>query len=149
MNAEKPLKAKSIRLELRVPCDIRFRPVLAAISDRMALYLGFSRSEAAEFVKTIIQVTDVALDHRVATEYTSLDLTFATNDEEIEIRVRYLCEREDQPVTDRPGIERFLSGRGDAQSPLAIIQRTMEQVEFGFDEGVEFCALRKKLPEEQ
>ena len=92
--------------------------------------------------------TNGVLDHREASEYTILDVTFATNDEEMEIRVRYLCEGENGDAADRPRIERLLSLRGDAEAPLDLIQRVIARVEFGRDNGVEFCALRKPLPEE-
>ena len=76
-------------------------------------------------------------------------MTFATGQEEIEIRVRYLCEgREDQEVR-QPGIEHLLSRRRDAEAPLDIIQRVMRRVEYGRDGGVEYCTLSERLPEEQ
>ena len=148
MDEGKPLDAKSIRLELTVPCDTRFRPVLMGICERMVAYVGFAGAEAAELAETIAHATDGVLDHDEAPEYTSLDVTFATNDAEIEIRVRYLCEEENGHAPDRPGIERLLSRRRDSEAPLDLIQRVMPRVEFGRDNGVEFCTLSKPLPEE-
>ena len=148
MGEEKPLDAKSMRLELKVPYDTRFRPVLAGICERMAAHLGFTGAEATELAETIAHTTDGVLDHDEAPDYTSLDVTFATNDAEIEIRVRYLCEGENSHATDRPGIERLLSRRRNDEAPLDLIQRVMRCVEFGRDNGVEFCTLSKRLPEE-
>lgn len=149
MGEDKPLDTKAVRLELTVPCDTRFRPVLSSICERMAEYVGYPQLEATELAATIVHATDGVLDHEEAAEYTSLDVTFATGQEEIEIRVRYRCEgREGQPAK-QPGIEHLLSRRRDAEAPLDIIQRVMRRVEFGRDGGVEYCTLSKRLPEEQ
>ena len=40
MGEGKQLDAKAVRLELTVPCDTRFRPVLSTICERMAEYVG-------------------------------------------------------------------------------------------------------------
>ena len=149
MGKGKPLDAKSMRLELKVPCDTRFRPVLAGICERMAAHVAFAGAEAAELAETIAHATDGVLDHDKPPDYTSLDVTFATNDAEIEISVRYLCEGENSYATDRPGIERLLSRRRNDEGPLNLIQRVMRRVEFGRDNGVEFCTLSKPLQEEQ
>ena len=149
MGEDNPLDTKAVRLELKVPCDSRFRPVLSTICERMAEYVGYPHCDATELADTIVHATDGVLDHEEAAEYTSLDVTFATGQEEIEIRVRYLCEGGVDPQAQQPGIERLLSRRRDAEAPLDIIQRVMRRVEFGREGGIEFCALSKPLPEER
>ena len=149
MGEERPRDAKSIRLVLRVPCDTRFRPVLTLMCERMAAYVGLSGVDAAELSQAVTHATDGVLDHREAPEYTSLDVTFATTDDEIEIRVCYLCNTEDGSSADRPGIEHLLGSRRDAESPLDLIRRVMQRVEFGRSNDVEFCTLSKPLPEAQ
>ena len=109
---------------------------------------GLPERRPPSWLKRSRYATDGVLDHDEAPEYTSLDVMFATNDAEIEIRVRYLCEGENGHATDRPRIERLLSRRRDGETPLDLIQRVMPRVEFGRDNGVEFCTLSKPLPEE-
>ena len=45
------------------------------------------------------------------------------------------------------GIERVLSRPRGGDVPLKILHRVMRRVEIGLDDGVEFCALSKALPD--
>ena len=148
MGDDKPLDPKSIRMDLTVPCDERFRKVLTIISERMAEYVGYAKPEAEELATTIVLATDGVLEHAEAPNYSSVEVTFATSEEEIEVRLRYLRENGATDARDRPDIERLLSRRRDNEAPLDLIQRAVKRVEFGREDGVEFCALTKVLPEE-
>ena len=92
MDDERPLDPNSIRLDLTVPCDTRFRPVLVTISERMAEYLGFSGSKANALAASIAEDVDGVLDHHEAPTYSSVEVTFATTDTEIVIQCHYLSE---------------------------------------------------------
>ena len=148
MTEDRPLDPKSIRMDLTVPCDERFRKVLTIISARMAEYVGYAKAEAEELATTIVHATDGVLDHVEAPDYSSVEVTFATSEEEIEVRLRYLREEGGTTALDRSDIERMLSHRRDDEAPLDVIQRAVTRVEFGRENGVEFCALTKALPEE-
>ena len=147
MADEKPLDDRSIRLEFTVPCDARFRPVLSLMCERMARYVGYRDPEAAELAATVARAAEGVLTHEEAPEYRSLDITILTKEHEIEFRVRYLG----QHLSGRSGgsIERLLSRRHGDDVPLEVMQRVMRRVEFGLDNGVEFCALSQSLPEER
>ena len=147
MADEKPLDTRSIRLEVTVPCDERFRPVLCVLCERMARYVGYSDSDATRLASSVVHATDGVLEHEEAPEYTSLDVTIATNETEIEFRVRYLREGSDD-ASDGVGIERLLGRQRHDGIPLDLIRSTAQRVEFGQDSGVEFCALTMALPEE-
>ena len=141
---EKLDDSKAIRLELSVPCDARFRQVLAAMSEKMASYVGYAANEATEVAEILTRATDGVCRAEGGAAYTAFDVTFATSDETMEIQVRYICA-EAHPAGQ--GIEHLLSQGGDQDAPLALMQRSMHTVEFGHDEGVEFCTLTKLLPE--
>ena len=145
MTDDKPLDTRSIRLELTVPCDERFRSVLSLMCERMARYVGYQGTEAAELAATVACAADSVLTHEEAPPYSSLDLTILTSESEIEFRVRYLGEK----LPDAGAIERLLSHRRGDEVPLEVMQRVMRRVEFGMDDGVEFCALSQALPEER
>lgn len=144
---DKPLDPRSIRLEMTVPCDERFRTVLSSLCERMARYVGYSETQAAELASSVVHATDGVLAHEEAPEYTSLGVTVATSETEIEFRVHY---RRDGADGARPlvGIERLLGRQRGNDVPIDLIHRVMERVEFGQDNGVEFCALAMTLPDE-
>ena len=146
MTDDKPLDTRSIRLELTVPCDERFRSVLSLMCERMARYVGYCGTEAAELAATVARAADSVLTHEEAPPYSSLDLRILTSESEIEFRVRYLGEK---LPDDGGAIERLLSHRCGDEVPLEVMQRVMRRVEFGLDDGVEFCALSQALPEER
>ena len=132
---------------MTVPCDERFRTVLSSLCERMARYVGYSESEASGLASSVVHATDGVLEHEEAPGYTSLDVTIATSETEIEFRVHYKRDGADEalPVV---GIERLLSRQRGSDAPLDIIRRVMQRVEFGQRDGVEFCALTTMLPEE-
>jgi hypothetical protein len=146
MTEDKPLDTRSIRLELTVPCDERFRSVLSLMCERMAQYVGYGGAEAAELAATVARAGDSVLAHDEAPPYVSLGLRILTSETEIEFRVQYLG---DKSPGDGGEIERLLSRRCGEEVPLEVMQRVMRRVEFGLDDGVEFCALSQALPEER
>jgi hypothetical protein len=144
---DKPRDTRSIRLEITVPCDERFRTVLSSLFERMARYVGYSETRASELASSVVHATDGVLEHEEAPEYTSLGVTVATSETEIEFRVHYKRGGADgaHPVV---GIERWLGRQRGSDAPIDVIRRVIERVEFGQDDGVEFCALAMTLPEE-
>ena len=144
MSDDKPLDSRSIRLELSVPCDQRFRPLLSLMCERMARYVGYRDREATELAAAVVRAADGVLASEDAPAYHSMDLTILTSESEIEFRVRYLREN---PAVESGAIERLLSRPQGDDVPLDLMQRVMRRVEFGLDEGVEFCALSQALPE--
>ena len=144
---DKPLDTRSIRLEMTVPCDERFRTVLSSLCERMARCVGYSESEASGLASSVVHATDGVLEHEEAPQYTSLDVTIATSESEIEFRVHYKRDGASGAVPV-VGIERLLGRQRGNDVPIDIIRRVMERVEFGQNDGVEFCALTMTLPEE-
>ena len=139
---------KAIRLELSVPCDARFRQVLGAMSQKMASYVGYAEREATEVADMLVRAADGVFHAEGPSVYTTLDVTFATSDEEMEIRVRYVCA-DATGDANGPGIEHLLRQRGDGDAPLDVMQRVMRTVEFRRDNGVEICTLTKLLPDSE
>jgi hypothetical protein len=92
MDDEKPLDPKSIRLDLTVPCDARFRPVRTIISERMAEYLEFPESEARALAASLLDEANEILERDEAPPYNCVEVTFATSDTEIAIQLHCLCE---------------------------------------------------------
>lgn len=148
MADDKPLDTRSIRLELTVPCDERFRTVLSLLCERMGRYVGYSESEARTLASSVVHATDGVLEHDAAPEYTSLDVTIATSETEIEFRVQYQRDGADD-AAPAVGVEHLLGRQRGSEVPLDVIRRAVQRVEFGQDHGVEFCALTMALPERE
>ena len=142
MADETPLDARNIRLELTLPCDERFRPVLRVICHRIIRYVGYPEPQAAEIASAVVHATDGVLEHQESPEYTSLAVTVATSTRDIEFRIRYLCGVSDTG----PGVESLLSQRRGSEVPLDAMRRVMRGVEFGSSDGVEYCVLNQLLP---
>lgn len=138
---------KAIRLELSIPCDARFRQVLAAMSEKMAAYVGYAEADATEVADTVLHATEGVFGDDEPATYTTVDVTFATSDREMEIRLRYVCAEADPGRKDESEIERRLTRRHKGDAPLDVMQRVMRSVEFGRDNGAEFCSLTKLLPD--
>ena len=147
MVQEDPLNTGSLRLEIAIPCDDRFRPVLSLLCERMARYIGYPDADASELAQTVVHATDGVLTHENAPPYDSLDVTILTTDRDIEFHVRYLRDATDAS-TPAPGIRHLLSLSTGSEAPLDILRRVMRRVDFGQTEGIEYCTLTKALPDE-
>ncbi len=147
MTDDRPLDTQAFRLEFTIPCDDRFRPVLGVLCEHMVRYVGYSQTEAAEVAAAVVHATDGVLVPSERPAYKDLDVTFATSESEIEFRVRYL-RGQGEPSGEAPSIAHLLGERSGDEAPLDAIHRVMGRVEFGQDDGVEFCTLTKSLPEE-
>ena len=44
---DKPLDTRRMSIELTVPCDDRFRPIVSVVCQRVAKYVGYPEAEAA------------------------------------------------------------------------------------------------------
>ena len=136
----------AVRLELTVPCDPRFRDLLESVSRRMAAYIGYADADAEAIAGAVMQATGGLLGGAAPAAYASLDLTFATSAREMEILLRYVRRGRKAPP-DAPGVEHVLRRAGGGAA-LDALQRTMERVELGRRDGIEFCRLTKLLPED-
>ena len=147
VSEDEPLDTSAIRLDVTVPSDARFRPMLDAIASKTVAYLGYVAGDAAAVMGVVEHVTTGVLQHAGGVPYTSLALSFATGAGEMVIRVRYLVETTDAPAATGGGIEQILREPGDNGAPIDEIRRVMTRVEFGHDDGAEYCALAKTLPD--
>ena len=145
MTDETPLDTRNIRLELTVPCDARFRPVLSIMCQRIVRYIGYAEAQATDIAAAVVHATDGVLEHEESPEYTSLAVTIATTSRDIEFRIRYIGDANETG----PGIQSLLSYPRGTEAPLDAMRRVMRGVEFGSDDGVEYCVLNQALPDEQ
>ena len=135
-------------MELTIPCDDRFRPVLSLLCQRMSRYVGYSGTEAEEVAAAVVHATDGVLVHGASQTYKDLDVTIATSESDHSV-LRPLPVWPRGAVRRRPRVvAHLLSEHSGDEAPLDAIHRVMSRVEFGKVDGVEFCTLSKSLPEE-
>ena len=138
----------SLSLDVTVPCEARYLPLLRRLAQRTVEYIGYHESLCEEVVQTI----DHAV-HRVfepdEKAYTDIELRLATTDNCMCVRVRYLgaTVRGEGPTA----IEQLLSQPDGDEVPLEQLRRTMKTVVLGREsgaDGADFCELTRELPED-
>ena len=147
-DAENQAPMSSLSLDVTVPCEARYLPLLRRLAQRTVEYLGYHESLCEEVVQTI--------DHAVQgvfepgdTAYTDVELRLATTETSMCVRVRYLGApaRAEGPTA----IEQLLSRPDGDDVPLERLRRTMKTVVLGREsgaDGADFCELTRELPED-
>ena len=135
----------SLRLDVTLPCQVRYLPVLRQLTVRTVEYLGYHeaiRDEVAQAIDlTVAGVFDVDGTYR------DVEVTLATTETDMLVRVRYLgrLDAGDDPVR----IEQLLSQSDGDEPPMARLERVMKTVVVGREAGhdaVDYCELTKALP---
>ena len=140
--------SETVRFGLTVPTDWRFHEIVRAFSVRIAAYLGFAVGEAEAIGQIVEQVIEGVTEHAFAgAPQERVHVSIARGRGEMEIRVQY---REPSGKGSGAGsghVERWLLRQRDGNVPLELMRRVMARVEFGREEGTEFCRLTRPLPD--
>ena len=147
-DAEGQAPMSSLSLDVTVPCEARYLPILRQLAQRTVDYLGYRESLRDEMVRSIEHAMHgvFATDERV---YTDIELKLATTADEILVRIRYLGAVRGDGVT---AIEQLLSrpdGPDGDVVPLDQLRRAMKTVVLGRESGAagaDFCELTRELP---
>ncbi len=147
-DAEIQAPMSSLCLDVTVPCEARYLPILRRLAQRTVEYIGYHESLCEEVVQTI--------DHAVhgvfepdENAYTDIELRLATTETSMLVRIRYLGApaRGDGPTA----IEQLLSRPDGDEAPLDRLRRGMKTVMLGRESGADnadFCELTRELPED-
>ena len=138
--------AASIGLNVTLPCEARYLPVLRRLAEQTADHLGYRAPHRDEVVRAIEQAVLRVFESGDAA-YTHVELRVAASGRNMQIRVRYLGA---PPRDGAPAIERLLSRSGPDGVPLEQLRRSMRTVVLGRgpeDDGADFCELTRALPE--
>ena len=140
--------SETVRFGLTVPTDRRFHEMVRAFSVRVAAYLGYADGEAEAIGQIVERVIEGVTEHALAGgPHERVHVSVARGGSEMEIRVQY---REPSGKGSGAGsghVERWLLGQRDGDVPLERMRRVMARVEFGREDGTEFCRLTRPLPE--
>ena len=70
------MSASGLPMQLRVPSDARFRPILLTMARRVAESVGFSAADAAAFGQELADRAAAAAREPSVTETTPIEVTF-------------------------------------------------------------------------
>ncbi len=138
--------AASIGLNVTLPCEARYLPILRRLAERTADHLGYRTSHRDDVAGAIEQAV-VGVFKPGDNAYTHVELRMAASGRSMRVRIRYLgapLQRDGAPV-----IERLLSRPGPDGVPIERLRRSMGTVVLGrgSDDGADFCELTRALPE--
>ncbi len=140
--------SETVRFGLTVPTDRRFFETVRVFSVRVAAYLGYADGDAEAIGQIVERVIEGVTEHAFAgAPHEHVHVSVARGGSEMEIRVQYR-----EPSGKRSGagsshVERWLLKQRDGDVPLELMRRVMARVEFGREDGTEFCRLTRPLPD--
>ena len=140
--------SETVRFGLTVPTDRRFHEMVRAFSVGVALRLGYADGDAEAIGRIVEQVIEGVTGHAFAgAPQDRVHVSVARGGNEMEIRVQY---REPSGKGSGAGsgqVERWLLRQHDGAVPVELMRRVMARVEFGREDGTEFCRLTRPLPD--
>lgn len=137
----------SMRFDVKVSCDERFRPLVEQLVSRVVAYVGYEGSDATDVAGVVERAIGGARSCMAGTPDASLDVRFMIGETEMKIRIG--CQPAPGAGQRAGGValDRALSeGRGGDAAPLDLIRRVMTRVEFDREDGRDVCTLAKALP---
>lgn len=147
-DAEIQAPMSSLSLDVTVPCEARYLPILRQLAQRTVAYIGYHESLCEEVVQTIEYAVHGVFETKEHA-YTDIEIRLATTETSMLVRIRYLGApaRGDGPTA----IEQLLSRPDGDDVPLDRLRRAMTTVVLGREagaDGADFCELTRALPED-
>jgi hypothetical protein len=147
-DAEIQIPMPALGLDVTVPCEAHYLPVLRQVAVRAVEYIGYHESLRDEVVETIGQAMHGVFGTN-ENAYTDIELQLATTEQVMVIRIRYLGGPE--LGAGPSAIERLLSQPDGDDAPLERLRRAMKTVVLGRESGAsgaDYCELTRTLPED-
>ena len=115
---------------------------------RVAAYLGYADGDAEAIGQIVERLIEGVTEHAFAgAPHERVHVSVATGGSEMEIRVRYREPSGQGSGAGSGHVERCLLRQRDGNVPLELMRRVMARVEFGREDGTEFCRLTRPLPD--
>ncbi len=145
MSDEPEAQMSSLRLDVTMPCQARYLPMLRQLAVRTVDYLGYHEAVRDEVAQTI----DLALAGMFGAEgvYRDVEVQLATTETDMLVRIRYLGASGHGDSSAR--IAHYLSESDSGEPLIARLERVMKSVVVGREPGhdaVDYCELTKALP---
>ncbi len=140
--------SETVRFGLTVPTDRRFHEMVRVFSVRVVAYLGYADGDAEAIGQIVERLIEGVTEHAFAgAPHERVHVSVATGGSELEIRVRYRQPSGKGSGAGSGHVERGLLRKRDGDVPLELMRRVMARVEFGREDGSEFCRLTRPLPD--
>ncbi len=140
--------SETVRFGLTVPTDRRFHETVRAFSVAVAVYLGYADGDAEAIGRIVEQVIEGVTEHAFAgAPHERVHVSVERGSSEMEIRVQYREPSGKGSGAGSSHVERWLLRPRDGDVPLELMRRVMARVEFGREDGTEFCRLTRPLPD--
>ena len=147
-DAEIQAPMSSLSLDVTVPCEARYLPLLQKLAQRTVEYIGYHESLREEVVQTIGHAVHGVFETN-ENAYTDIGLRLATTETSMLVRIRYLGA---PALGESPtAIEQQLSRPDGDDVPLDRLRRAMKTVVLGREpgaDGADFCELTRELPDD-
>ncbi len=142
----RPDSTTSIGLNVTLPCEARYLPMVRQLAEQTADYLGYRIPHRDEVVGAIEQAVLRVFESGGAA-YTHVELHMAASGRNMRVLIRYLGASGSRAGAS--AIERLLSRSGPDGVPIEQLRRSMRTVVLGRGpgDGVDFCELTRTLPE--
>ncbi len=124
----------SIRMELTLPCDPRFRPMLDQVVDRLVATAGGLADAAPDVKAAMREATTGVLARAGDAGCTSLTISLVRERSALTVRVRYVGARKGS------GVARVLADRAD-MAAVPVLRRAAGRVEVDDVGGAPCCTL--------
>ena len=147
-DAEIQAPMSSLGLDVTVPREARYLPILRQLATRAVEYVGYHESLRDEVVQTIEHAVHGVFETNESV-YTDIEVQLTTTESSMLIRIRYLGApaRGEGPSA----IEQLLAQPDSDGVPLDQLRRAMKTVVLGRESGAagaDFCELTCELPED-
>ncbi len=123
-----------VLFRITLPCDCEMGSALRQLAERVAQCAGYGATESARIATSVGQTADAVMAG--LSKASQLDVTFERDTRHLNVWLRY-------PVAS--------AARGPAAVDAALsseaLRQGMDSVEFGSEDGIAFCCLRRPLPE--
>ena len=146
--AEIQAPMSSLSLDVTVPCEARYFPILRQLAQRTVAYIGYHGALGEEMVQVVEHAVHGVFETNEHA-YTDIELRLATTETSMLVRIRYLGAP--APGNGSTEIEQLLSRPDGDDIPLDRLRRSMRTVVLGREpgaDGADFCELTRELPED-
>jgi hypothetical protein len=127
-----------VLFRISLPRDVLMIPALRGIAERVAQCCGYSAAEAARIASSVGQAADAVFGRPPAGGGEQVEVEFGHESTWLDVWLRY----------PQPGPGRVPAAVDAALSSEAL-RNGMDSVEFGNENGLAYCRLRRMLPREK
>jgi hypothetical protein len=128
----------TVLFRISLPRDIQMIPALRDIAERVAQCSGYAAPEAVRIASCVSRAADAVFGRLSVAPNDQIEVVFERESKHLDVWLRY-------PV---PGQGR-VPAAVDAALSSEVLRQGMDSVEFGDENGLAYCRLRRVLPHEK